>query len=287
MLSRAVQREEYYQRWRIGEPYGNIELSGLSLRKKRVHMKTAFAVRQTARGIAQSAAQSVFGIGFWFFQNAHQLLQVPVLSTVSLQIQQVSVVLLLVSIQVHAGLRIKRLYQEVLTKIPVDAYVEDIASAVVLALTKTSLIDPKISPDDITVSSAANGRLHIEFENVDSESSRVINQALSDVFSPVTDQRYLVSRSLNRLPLGVFSPFWWVGYSVLELFGLAKPTFHPVPAILAMNGKRARQFARYWKKMVGGGRLLYTRSQLGSEQLLRLRQENDHDFETMTYETWK
>jgi superfamily II DNA or RNA helicase len=287
MLSKSRQREAIRQLWQIGKPYQNIELAGLSINRKQVRIKTVYALKDTVASMSLAAGQSMFGFTLWYLQNYYQVLNTFVPYSWTPQMTQIGLMGFLIAIQVQAGYKFKRLYDKVITGIPVDTYVKDIAYAVVKALAESKLIQPTIDLDRVSVRSGTGKRLYIEMSNIPSSDSYIINEALSDVFSPVIDQRYLIERSLNRLPFGLLSPLWWVGYSISKLLGLVKPSYHPVPDILATQKNKAIIFAKYWRRYVGGGSLIYTRTTKGSRKLLQLREYNSHEFEKMTYETWQ
>ncbi|MFC1789914.1 DEAD/DEAH box helicase [Patescibacteria group bacterium] len=286
MLQRSRDRQAILKKWRIGLPFENIALSGLSLDRKQIKIKTAYTIKDTARGISLALAESVFGFSFWFIQNFYQVLKFPFFQIGGYGLEAIGLIMFLVAIQIHAGLKIKKFYHQVLTQIPVDSYVQDIALAVIFALKEAALISQNINQEELQTRKSGRGRIHVEVKNTDPNDSRVINHALSDIFSSVTDQRYLILRTLNRLPIGILSPLWWMSYNLLSLLQLSKPTYHPVPDILSVNRKRAKIFAKHWRKYVGGGKLVYTRSKKGNKALLYIRQRSKHHFDQMIYETW-
>lgn len=273
--------------WKIGEPYQNIELSGLSLNRSQVHLKTVHSLKKTVKGLSWAVAESLSALSFWYLQNTYNIITFPAFSGYTLQLQQLSLVLFIVAVHVHVGYSFRQLYQNVMVKIPVDNYLKDIALAVIQTLRECKMIDPSIKPEEITISNGLQGKISIEMKNIGTQDSRSINQALSDVLSSVTDQRYLIERSLNRLPLGILSPLWWISYQLLKLLRQTQPTFHPVPDIIATRKKQVQIFSKYWKKYVGGGKVVYTRNHHGATQLLNLRQHNNLDIDKMSYETWQ
>ncbi len=287
MLKKSSQRKKVFEQWRIGEAFENVELAGISMNQRRLNFKTVHSIKDSAGALTFSALESLVGIAAWYLQNTYNLLTFPQLAAWSPQLLQVAPIFLLVVIQVHVGYRFKTIYHKVMTQIPVDAYILDIAVAALESLKKLKLVGAAAYTAHLEVYTNSQGRTHIEISKIDAASSKVINNVLSDIFSPVVDQRYLISRSLDRMPLGLLTPLWWLGYSILSLLKRTKPTFHPVPDIIAINKQRSRVFAREWQKYVGGGNLVFTRSQKGSELLMQLRQHNSHEFEKMTYETWQ
>jgi hypothetical protein len=65
------------------------------------------------------------------------------------------------------------------------------------------------------------------------------------------------------------------------------PAYHPVPKILAVKKERVEEFAKAWARYVGGGKIVFTRSELGRAVLLSARAQRRPRVNRMAFETWR
>jgi hypothetical protein len=65
------------------------------------------------------------------------------------------------------------------------------------------------------------------------------------------------------------------------------PAYHPIPKIIATRKERVEVFAKYWKKYVGGGEIVYTHTPVGRSILLVARAERRPKVKQMAFELWR
>ena len=286
-MAKAKKRDQIYDLWRIGEPYQNITLSGLSLRASQIKFKSIHSVEATARAAAVGLATSTLGFACWLLPNLSRLGGYTNIGTYLSANWPLVWLFSIIGLQVKAGNDIRLAYKRFVSEIPVDGVVRDVVLATVLALREVGLVSKSFDEDSLEVKLDKGGQISITTKNADPKDSRVVSDAVGDVFSPVIDQRYLVSRGLGSINLGLLTPFWLPVYLVMKLFHSDKRQYHGVPDILAIKKSRAVVFVKHWHRLVGGGSLVYTRSRKGADKLLKIRSTSDHDFDKMSYETWQ
>lgn len=69
--------------------------------------------------------------------------------------------------------------------------------------------------------------------------------------------------------------------------GTYPPAYHPVPRILAWRKERVELFAKYWAKYVGGGTVVFTRSEQGRAILLAARAQRRPNVKQQAFEFWR
>lgn len=65
------------------------------------------------------------------------------------------------------------------------------------------------------------------------------------------------------------------------------PGTEPAATLLATCRERAESLARHWQQYVGGGPLVYTRSDEGRRILLQARADQRHRVRQMAFEIWR
>ncbi|RFP64118.1 hypothetical protein D0N36_16025 [Hymenobacter lapidiphilus] len=78
-------------------------------------------------------------------------------------------------------------------------------------------------------------------------------RTLSEVLDPLDNPRYVLERQ---------SRLWQL---------VSQHDYHAVPEVLGRTRKEAEAYAHFWQRYVGPGRLIYTRTLDGREELLRVR----------------
>jgi len=118
------------------------------------------------------------------------------------------------------------------------------------------------------------------------EDSDTFARAYQQTFAALREPRYLITRDVSTLPQSVWQPLW------IFLRGLVRQdkvdmVYHPVPDVLAANKQRAESFAEHWRRYVGGGELIYTKSEAGRKALLRARAQRRPKVKQMAFEVWR
>jgi hypothetical protein len=118
------------------------------------------------------------------------------------------------------------------------------------------------------------------------EDSDTFSRAYRELLGPLGNARYIIKRDSTSLRNPIYRSLWLLVRTVLSL-GKDLHAYHPVPAVLASRKERAEALARYWKRYVGGGHLVYTRTGEGRRILLQARAQRRKRIRQMAFEIWK
>ena len=105
-------------------------------------------------------------------------------------------------------------------------------------------------------------------ERCDEEQSALFAEAISEVFGPIDEARYVVSRSarffdetfLSRLLPEVLAKY-------MRRERKAVVMFYRVPSCLARHKEDAKRFEKYWNALVSPGEVVYAHSKPGKEAM--------------------
>lgn len=284
MLAKSARRNEAYDLWRIGEPYSDFEYSATKLQSRDFKFQTVYSLRDSLiaifnRIVIQTGV--VVGYYFSFLGNGwYSLLQYP-------RVPFIAASILVVIITITIFVDIKKYIRKAFIEVPVDSHLLDIGKALLESLRNNNLINSRHSLDDVRVVEDNSKFYDVYLDYATKEDAFLFSRCFNQILTPVSDQRYLVSRSVDNINIGFYSPFWWIFRKIFRLIRQEKVAYHPVPDLLSLNKKRASSFAKSWNKYVGGSELIYTRSQTGIKTLLRLRKFNRHQIQRVSVEMWK
>ena len=141
-----------------------------------------------------------------------------------------------------------------------------------------------LKPDFIRVVEQPDASYEVLLDYASSEDAAAFITAYGEVFAPVRDQRYLILRDDDRVP--ELHPLWLLLRGALRSRGLQAPAYHPVPSVLATR-ERAEAYATAWSRYVGGGSLVYTRSDEGRRLLWAARSQRRPKVKDLAFETWR
>ncbi len=284
MLAKAKDRKKIYELWRVGDKYQNVAYSSLKLNPTTINFKTVFTLKNSLKAIFNRILFTVITTTLWFMYITGGFDPITLMYS---PVTIVLVTLLLIVILVRTWKDLIKYVHLAFIEVPIDSFLLDISYALLLALRDSDLISKNVHEDNVVVSQAPNGYIDVTLDRVTKEDSQTFTQAFNELMAPVLNQRYLISRSEDSIPLGFYKPIWWVLRKLFRLVRQEKVAYHPVPNILAANRKRANIFAKYWQKYVGGGKLIYTRSTKGRKILLKLRDYNHRKIERFMFTMWK
>jgi hypothetical protein len=197
---------------------------------------------------------------------------------------------MLLILGVTFGIHIKKIYQLgrklFVDQVP-DAILMDVARALVESLKANGLISKNLSADYVRVVETDAHAYQVMLDYASPEDAATFIQAYEEIFEPVVDQRYLIMRTEDRLPNLPLRILWIPFRSWVRSAGMYPPAYHPVPKILATRKERVETFAKYWQKYVGGGEIIFTRSETGRGVLLSARAQRRPKVKQLAFEIWK
>ncbi len=295
MAERAALRDDIYDLWKVGLPYENknigcVELSNLSApnltppslkgnvshNEHAEHMRSALAGvwgeyagvgTLASTGLAIALASTGTPLGFALLPFAG---------------------LLALGLGKYRALQ-NRFRAQTLEGLCHDESLKNVATAVLSALKRRRILRVRASAKDIAISERSNGCYRVILNNVDSESSAIFVNAVTEAFAPITGQPYVIPRyefqiredkpkkptfnspTARRKDISksvqadnvVSEPSKQAQEQFFRkyLADKIKPTlsgYHAVPAILAKSQKGREAFQDAWNKHVSPGEIIET-----------------------------
>ncbi len=286
MLSAVKQRERVYDLWKVGEPYSNFIYSATHLEPRDLKFRTVATISDSLRAIVRRLFGSLVGVAGTIWIAG--LLQLPGFGDPTFLGFAVLVILvlgLLVTLAVNAR-AIWRVFKRAFLELPADAVLLDIARALLAALRETELVSHDLDDKYVRVAETPGGEYQVFVDYASPEDSDVFARAYRELLGPVGDARYLIERDSASLRNLIYRPLWSLVRASLGL-GEDLRAYHRVPDVLATRRERAEALARAWKRTVGGGRLVYTRSSEGRLILLHARGQKRKPVRQLAFEFWK
>lgn len=281
MLAKSMNRSTRYDEWQVGKPYRNNEISALKMDRKDILFRSVYRVRTIAKHIFLNIMLQLSILGGMLYFAA------PFMGIVfGAPLLGIPVMALPIALSLIIWKNIIRWIKQMNQFDTGAEYIIDVAHALLISLQKIQAVHPSITFDNIQTWIDEKGYLDVYLENSNSHDAKVFSQAMTDIFSPVTSQRYLISRSTERLYIPFFDIFWKIGHSTLRHIRNQKTQFYPVPNVFAQQRKQVDIFVRYWKYYVGGDQVVYTRSDLGEQKLLQIRSSVFQPVKKIHYDLW-
>ena len=286
MLKQVKRREWVYEMWKVGEDYSNFSYRTTQLHTKDLKMHTVFTLEKTVKRVLRGLMVSLVSGYLVFFR---------ILGAVLNDWQTESdfvLLLLLVSIPLLGALvwafrDLQRAFTLLLTGEPADAILLDVARATLSALRDTRLVSRNLQNDFIRVVETTENTYQVLVDYASPADSDAFARAMEQVFAPIVDQRYLIQRTDRRLPNLMLRPLWMGLRWMVRLTLGTPPSYYPVPDALAQRRKDADAFARHWARYVGGGKLIYTRTEAGRKILLEARAQRRPKTDALAFEFWR
>jgi superfamily II DNA or RNA helicase len=288
MLAAIQQRDAVYDAWHVGDPYSNFNYHATTLNGRDMKFRSVADVGLSIRGLIRRLMQTLLFSAAFSFQIGIRILG-RISEAGGKTFQPVLFFILVFCFVVFALLSaadLVKFFKDVFLKIPLDAVVYDIAHALLDALRECKLISRNLNEKYIRVFEDPNGMMEVFLDYASPEDSDTFARAFQEILGPITNARYLVERDSSGLANVLYVPLW---VFIRTIIGQSKDAraYHKVPDILACQKKRAEIFAKYWKKYVGGGRLLYTHDSEGRQLVLEARGKVKHDVRNLAFEVWK
>ena len=252
---RAEHRDRAYEAWHVGSPYENFESKTTRLDPGPRPPRTAFTLRRSLRAILNTAFANIAILAWIAFRIAPTSPKTAIAAAL--------VVL------IGSGVFLWEYVRRAFLDLPPDPFLLDFGRSIAEALRQSGLAPAVV--ERVRVSEDEAGALTVRLDTKDARTAELFAEAYRDLFVPIVDQRYLVVRDELMIRTGWYRPAWFAIRALLSPFRRHRRRYHPVPAVFARNRDLAETFARSWGRWVGGGRLVYTRSEGGMRILLRER----------------
>ncbi len=135
---------------------------------------------------------------------------------------------------------------------PVRGHMRQICQAVLGALVEVGEINTPAEQLHIVVQKGEEGVVSCQLMGATTYETAKFLTAVAEVVQPIENPRYLISRESG-----------WRGWR--------RSDFHAVPTVLGRKKHNAQVYAAQWRRHVGRGKLVYTRTAAGRGHLLRAR----------------
>jgi hypothetical protein len=289
MLATIPERDKVYDLWRVGEEYSNFSYSASRIDTRDLTIRTVFSVKETIKRMLREFIATLLGsilVALVFSLDVSARFAYK--GTEILMIVLKPILLISVFVTFLFNLRNSyRIFQKFMVNQPVDAILLDVARALFFSLRENGLISRNLQPEYLRVVEQPNNSYEILLDYASPEDAATFIKAFGEIFAPVRDQRYLILRTDERLPNILLTPFWLALRNFLKENLYTRPTFHPVPQILATRKELAEVFAKHWKQYVGGGLLIFTRSEAGRSVLFQARAQHRPKVKGLAFEIWR
>jgi superfamily II DNA or RNA helicase len=279
-MRRARNRPEAYRRWGIGTDYDNFIFTGTILERPEKPPRTAFTWAKSLRALLNIALM-------WLVYYAVVIMLNGLAQALALPLPWNLVViagLVLAPIVLSAPF-FWRYARAAFIDLPVDSFLADFGRAVAEAYRSTGLAP--MSPDQVRVRLNESGTYDVVLDNRDKSLVDQFARSYRELFEPIVDQRYLVHREEAAISGTFYAPIWYVLRTAFRVVRRRNMAYHALPSAFARRRELADEFAAAWKRWVGGGELVYTRSPAGMEVLMRERISLRRAVRTASFEEWR
>jgi superfamily II DNA or RNA helicase len=289
MIQQTRYRDKVFDLWGIGDDYSNFSYRMSSLNARDLKIRTAFTLQNTLKALFIHTLAVVLEMFFFLLLYSFRAILTAFSSSFLAGAICISSTVV-VALGVSLVLNIKRIYQlskKLFTEQLPDAILMDVARSLVESLKATGLISKNLSYEYVRVIETEGHAYQVMLDYASPEDAATFIQAYEEIFEPVIDQRYLIMRTEDRLPSLPLRILWFPFRSWVRSAGMYPPAYHPVPRILAGRKERVEIFARYWMQYVGGGKIIFTRSEMGRSILLSARAQRRPRVKQLAFAVWK
>ncbi|MFN2226262.1 MAG: hypothetical protein ACK2UY_08145, partial [Anaerolineae bacterium] len=288
MLAATRDRDRTYELWGVGGSYENFIYSATRIEPDDLKFRTVYTVRESLRAMTWRLLVNLLATaGVVWFDGAMLIpwSEDQSLAGLGLGLVALTAVALAATLALNAA-GMWRVFKATFLELPADAVLLDMGRALLAALRDAGLVSSHLSQNYVRAVETEGGGYEVMVDYASPEDSHTFAAAYRQMMGPLGDARYLIERDSTTLRNLVYRPLWLL---VRALLGLDEDlrAYHRVPDPLATRRERAERLARHWQRYVGGGRLVYTRTDEGRRILLQARAEQRHRIRQMAFEIWR
>jgi superfamily II DNA or RNA helicase len=268
MLARASDRATVRAAWRIGEPYRDEQMETIRLRAAR------------SLGIP-GRRQLRHGPPDWDATRLRWLGAVSVAA--GLAVWVTGLVLgggwigaVLGVMAGAAGLAsVGRSATARLSKLSPSDTLEDLASALAEGLSTTGVIDRRLGPHAVRISSQPDGFYRCSLEGASTADARTFAEAMEELLAPLWDPRAIIERRVAEPPLTLMDTIVLGLRRVVRRGPGGRVVYHAVPSVLATGRARLAAFEAAWSEWVSPGARALTSADPRAQAVLAVRTGDD------------
>jgi superfamily II DNA or RNA helicase len=289
MLRQVKFRDRSYDLWKVGAEYSNFSYSAARIPVMDLNLHTVYTLENTLEkmirvfwGTMVMTILNVVARSLGLFKTNSLSSGWTVLSTCA------SVLIIATAAVLVLNLRSAwKLAREMLIRQPPDAILLDLGRALLSAMMQAKLIRGKLSADYLRAVIQPDGSYQVFLDYASPEDSDLFIRAYQEILGPIEDPRYLIRRDDSRLPSWLLTPVWRILRKYVRKAAGEPPEYYPMPKCLSRRREDAETFAQYWHRYVGGGQLIFTRSDEGRTVLYKTLAKKRPDAKGLAFEIWR
>jgi hypothetical protein len=286
-FSRAENRGKAYDLWKICQGQEGIHLSAIELNPVKIKFRTAFTYCDSLKRLMGSILLAIAGFAAMslprdpatFFRLLNQPQSMPTFVILG------SLFLGGAAGLIFSGKLIYKYFRKAFVDLPVDFCLRDIGLALFEALQQGGFISAGLTSSSMVIKESY-GVYRVYLQNASECDGETFGRSYHELMSPILDQRYLVSRDESSLRGDLLSPLFHLARIITRAVKHEEIAYHPVPELFGRTRELADVFGYAWARHVGGGRLIYTRSEKGKEILLRYGLDRRLDLGVKKADIW-
>jgi hypothetical protein len=288
MLDAARQRAPVYDQWAVGQPYENVVYSAILVEARDLQLRTVYTITQSFRSIVWRLVTTALVLAGFVWINGvavippQLLVSIPWLGKALVGLTST----LAAAVVAINGRHISRIYRHTFRQLPAGASLLDVGRALFAALQAAGLVSSRLDDDHVQVAEILAEGYEVFLDRASPEDSSTFSLAYQQVLGPIADARYLIERDSTTLRNPLYRPLWLLVRTLLGL-GPDLTGYHRVPDVLATRRELADALARPWRHYVGGGQLVYTRTDEGRRVLLQARALPRRPIRQMAFDIWR
>lgn len=289
MIRQIPLRDQVYELWNIGEEYSNFTYSTATLNARDLKIQTVFTLQNTLKKLLRDLFTSILTLvlGLFYIGGRAWLISLSAGLEMFLLCTFLFFGIISLLVMILNRQQIAQAARSLFTAQPPDAILLDVGRALLETLRQSGLISRSLDAGYVRVTQTESDSYNVLLDYASPRDSDTFIRAFQEIFEPVRDQRYLIMRTEDRLPSLPLQILWRPLRNWVRTTGMYPPAYHPVPKILAVRKERVELFAKYWAKYVGGGEIVFTRSEQGRAVLLSARAQRRPKVKQQAFETWR
>jgi len=153
------------------------------------------------------------------------------------------------------------------------------------ALKECDLVDKTLDDNKIVINERDDGTIRVHLEASENDST-LFSSSLSEILSPIGDQRYAVERYEVPVPKSSIMRFLYMVRYGLNQCSPVLTCYHPLPSVFNLRD-RAIVFQKYWNKFVSPGEVIFLKGEKGQKVLEKYGRINFLGAQKHVEKIWK
>ncbi|MGE5472812.1 MAG: DEAD/DEAH box helicase family protein [Ignavibacteriales bacterium] len=264
MLSKSVERAKAYEKWGIGQPYENINMGCCELKlEKPIIMKAGSVYGQEQSILASKLKASIYST----IVSGVLLGTLKYLIPTYIETAYITGFLGgILGLNAYTSFSSFLSYgNEKFLNINAISSIKDISLAIFNGLKECGLVDNTLNDNKVVINERDDGTIRVHLEASEKDST-LFSASLSEMLSPISDQRYAVERYEVPVPkTSLFKVLYMVRYGLNKCPPVLM-SYHPLPSAFNLK-ERAVVFQKYWNKFVSPGEVIFLKGEKGQKVL--------------------